>query len=126
MKEALKEITPRLLSEREAGWIRDILRVNNEWQDADISHTQVIAEGTLDEGVAYKLHAPQPENARKPPRESVGNLWIETENDGTVNIQLSQHEGRLKELYVLFIDSSDRKRDLPETWFEKSRRAVDI
>ncbi len=121
-----REIEPRPLSEREAGWIRDILRVNNEWRDADISRTQVVAEGPCDEGISIRVQAPEPENPKAKPVESVGELWIQTDDGSSINIQLSQFEGRLRELYVLFFDPKLRNRKLPETWTEVSREATNV
>ncbi|RZU28980.1 hypothetical protein BDD14_6566 [Edaphobacter modestus] len=122
-----KEIEPRPLSEREAGWISDILQVNDEWRNADISRTQVVAEGPCDEGVCIRLQAPESENPKaKSRRESVGELWIQTDDGCSINVQLSQFEGRLQELYLLFVDPKLRTRKLPETWNEVSREATDI
>ena len=121
MKTETRPLTPR-----EATWIRDILRVNEGWREADISQTQVVAEGPTDEGVSIRLEAPEPENPKASRRESVGELWIQTDEGCTVNVQLSQFEGRLKELYLLFIDPKHPKRKLPETWTEVSREATDI
>ena len=118
---------PRALTERERGWISDILRANDEWRDADISRTQVIAEEPGEEGVSIRLQAAEPENPKaKSRRESVGELWIQTEDGCSINIQLSQFEGRLRELYVLFVDPKLRTRKLPETWTEVSREATNI
>lgn len=123
----VQEIEPRSLSEREAGWVRDILRVNDESREADISRTQVVAEGPCDEGVSIRLQAPEPENPKaKSRRESVGELWIQTEDGCSINVQLSQFEGRLRELYLLFVDPKQRRRKLPESWVEVSREATDI
>jgi hypothetical protein len=69
-----KKIEPRPLTQREAPWIRDIVRVNDEWRDADISETQVVAEGPCNEGVSIRLQAPEPEVPRAKPVESVGQL----------------------------------------------------
>lgn len=124
--EDVKYIEPRPLSEREAGWIRDILRVNPEWRDADISRTQVVAEEPTDEGVSFVLRAPEAERPKAKPVESVGELWIQTDDGSSVNVQLSQFEGQLRELYVLFVDPKHPKRKLPETWTEISREAVNV
>src|ERR1700677_2340622 len=64
-------ITPRPLTERETGWIRDILQANDEWRGADISRTQVVAEGPCDEGSSIRLQSPEPENPIAKPIESV-------------------------------------------------------
>lgn len=122
----VREIEPRSLSEREAGWLHDILRVNEAWREADISRTQVVAEGPCDEGVSIRLEAPEPENPKSSRRESVGELWITTADGCSINVQLSQFEGRLRELYVLFIDPKRRTRKLPESWVEVSREAADV
>lgn len=123
-------VEPRPLNEREAGWIRDILQVNDEWRDADISRTQVVAEGWCGEnGVSWSsiLQAPEPENPNpKSERESVGNLWINNDDGSVINVQLSQFKGRLQEIYVLFVDTKHPKRKLPETWTEVSREAANL
>jgi hypothetical protein len=122
----VKEIEPRSLTERETGWIRDILQANDEWRDADITQTQVVAEGPCDEGISIRLQAPEPENPKAKPVESVGQLWIQTDDGCTINVQLSQYEGNLRELYVLYFDPKHRNRRLPESWIEVSREAANI
>lgn len=118
---------PRALTEREVGWIRDILSANDEWQDADISRTQVIAEGPCDEGISFRLQAPEPENLKAKSRtESVGELWINTADKCTINVQLSHFQGQLREMYVLFVDPKNPKRHLPESWTEVSREAANV
>jgi len=91
MTTEVREIEPRPLTDREAGWICEILRVNDEWREADISKTRVVAEGPGAEGIRIVLRAPEPENPRaKSRRESVGELWINTDDNCTINVQLSQ------------------------------------
>ena len=121
-------IEPRPLSERETGWICDILQANNEWKNADISRTQVVAEGPCDEGICIVLQAPGPENPNiiKMIGESVGSLWIQVNDGSIIDIQLSQFEGHLLEIYVLFVDPKHPKRRLPENWTEVSRIAVNL
>jgi hypothetical protein len=125
-REEPKKIEPRPLTQREAGWVRDILRANDEWRDADIGETQVVAEGSCDEGVSIRLQAPEPENTNAKPVESVGELWIQTDDGSSINVQLSQFEGRLRELYIIFFDPKRRNRKLPETWTEVSREAANV
>lgn len=118
---------PRPLTERESGWVSDILKANDEWRGADISRTLVISEEQGEEGVSFALQAPEPENPEaKSRRASVGELWIQTEDGCSINVQLSQFEGRLTEIYVLFVDTKHPKRKLPETWIEVSREATSI
>ncbi|GEM_PF-3319494 len=125
--EKLLSSKSRPLSEREASWIRDILQVNDAWRETDISRTEVVAEESGEEGVSFVLQAPQPENPElKSQAESVGSLWINTDDGGTINVQLSQFEGRLKEMYVLFVDAKHPNRRLPEAWTEVSREAVNF
>lgn len=116
----------RPLSEREVSWVSDILQANDEWRTADVSKTQVVAEEPGDEGVSIRLQAPEPENPKARPVESVGQLWIQTDDGSTINVQLSQFEGRLLELYVLFIDTKHPNRKLPDSWTEVSREAVNM
>lgn len=120
-------IEPRPLNDREAKWIKQILQVNPEWKDADISRTQVVAEGPCDEGISIRLQATEPENPKaNSRRESVGELWINTTDKCTINVQFSQFQGQLREMYVLFIYPKHPKRTLPETWTEVSHEATDI
>jgi hypothetical protein len=122
-----RTMEPRPLTEREKDWIGDILKANDEWRDADISRTQVVAEEPGEEGVSFVLQAPEPENPEaKSRRASVGELWIQTEDGSSINVQLSQFEGRLTEIYVLFVDTKNPKRKLPETWTEVSREAANL
>lgn len=127
LRDEVKEIDPRPLSERELGWIREILACNSDWRSADCSETRVVAEGANCGGYSVYLKAPNPEN---PPSEStsemVGQLWIETTDRLTINIQLSQWQGRLREIYYFAIDRKGRNCDLPDTWEEVSRQAVDF
>ena len=126
----VKEIEPRPLNERELDLIHDILCVNEEWKNADLTKTNVVAEGTCGRnGVSfcYILRAPEPENPRATSeRESVGQLWINTDDGAVINVQLSQAGGRLEELYLLFVDSKNPKRKLPRDWVETSREAVNL
>ncbi len=123
----VQSIEPRPLSEREASWVRDILQANDEWRDADVSRTQVVAEGPSAEGYSLFLEALAPENpGAKSNRESVGNLWIQVDDGSTINIQLAQFEGQLRELYVLFVDPKHPRRMLPESWTEVSREAANV
>jgi hypothetical protein len=126
MTDEVKDIEPRPLTEREASWVHDILQVNDEWRNADIGKTQVGAEGPCDEGISIRLQAPEPENPNAKPVESVGELWIQTDDGSTINVQLFQADGRLRELYVLFVDPKHKKRKLPETWTEVSREAANV
>jgi len=126
MRDSVKSIEPRPLTQREVGWVHDILQINPEWRDANISRTQVVSEEPDDEGISIRLQAPDPENPKAKPVESVGQLWIQTDDGNTINVQLSQFEGRLRELYVLFIDRKHPNRKLPESWTEVSREAANM
>ena len=70
--------------------------------------------GTYGASRCLSLEAPEPENPKAQSKgETVGNLWINTDDGSTINVQLSQFEGRLQELYVLFVDAKHPKRKLP-------------
>jgi hypothetical protein len=72
------------------------------------------------------LRADQPENSNAAlSKESVGNLWIHTDDGSTINVQLSQVAGRLSELYVLFIDAKNSNRK-PDDWVDVYREATDV
>jgi hypothetical protein len=120
----VRSIEPRPLTERETSWIRDIFKANSDWHDADISQTHVFAEGLRSEGISINLQAPKPENPKSASmRGLVGHLWISLDDGAVINVQLDQFEGRLREIYVLFVDAKHPKRRLPETWIEVSRKA---
>ncbi|MDR3793187.1 MAG: hypothetical protein P4L03_07395 [Terracidiphilus sp.] len=126
-RDEVKEIEPRPLSEREFGWVREILACNSDWRSADCSETRVVAEGPNCGGYSIYLKAPNPESSTsESTSEMVGQLWIETKNRLTINIQLSQWQGRLREIYYFAIDRKGRNRDLPDTWEELSRQAVNF
>jgi len=121
----VNEVAPRPLSEREAGWVHDILQVVPGWHDADFSETRVVAEGMNTEGYSMVLRSPMPGSPRwKSSRDILGQLWIQTEDRLTINVQLFQWNGRLRELYVLVLDSKARNLRLPKAWTEVSREAV--
>lgn len=127
MKDDVKDIEPRPLTEREAGWIREILQTSEDWKDADISKTQVVAEGPCDQGLSFILRASEPENSKPGPTMGyIGRIWI-TNNDGSViEIRLTQSERRLRELFVLFVDTKHPRRTLPENWTEVSHQAFPL
>ena len=98
LTDEVQEIEPRPLSEVEGGWISSMLDVSAGWETADISKTQVIAEGPRTEGISFTLQTPSPENPKaKAVRNSFGNLWIETSNQLVINAQLSELEGSLQQ-----------------------------
>ena len=74
------EVAPRPLSEREAGWVHDILQAVPGWQDADFSETLAVAEGMNTEGYSIVLRSPKPKNPRwESSQDILGQLWIQTE-----------------------------------------------
>src|ERR1017187_5289157 len=110
----VNEVAPRPLSERETGWVHDILQAVPDWRDADFSETRVVAEGMNTEGYSFVLNSANPENPRWKSRHDIlGQLWIRTEDRLTINIQLFQWNGQLQELYVLVIDRKARSMRLP-------------
>jgi hypothetical protein len=121
----VNEVAPRPLSERETGWVHDILQAVPDWRDADFSDTRVVAEGMNIEGYSIVLRSATHENPKwKSSHDILGQLWIETEDRLTINIQLFQWKGHLQELYVLVLDSKSRNLRLPPAWIEVSREAV--
>lgn len=123
-----KDIEPRPLSKLEVEWVQSILSASVGWEDADISKTMVIAEGPYTDGVSFKLYSPVPQNPHaKAVLNSFGELWIQTSNKMVMNVQLSEWEGVLQELYIVVIDMKHPRRSiraLPESWTEVSREAV--
>jgi len=127
MKDDVKEIEPRSLTNREEGWIREILQTNEEWREADISKTHVVAEGPCDEGLSILLRAPEPENSKLGPMAGyIGRLWIQNDDDSVIEVRLTQSNRRLHELFVLFVDPKHPGRQLPESWTEVSHQALSM
>lgn len=126
MKNDVREVKPRPLTEREAGWIREILQTRGEWKDADISKTEVIAEGPCDEGLSIVLRDPEQNLKAASVSGYIGRIWI-TNNDGSIiEVRLTFSDRRLNELFVLFVDPKHPKRTLPESWTELSHQASSL
>jgi hypothetical protein len=105
------EIEPRSLSEIESSWVQSMLNASVGWENADISQTKVVAEGSNSEGVLFVLQSPSPESpGAKSIHNSVAHLWIQTADLLTVNVQLAEWEGRLQEFYLLLIDQKNPRR----------------
>lgn len=82
-----------------------MLSASDGWKTADLSQTRVVAEGPNSEGVLLVLQAPAPENpGAKTAQNSLAQLWIHTDKQITMNVQLAQYEGKLQELYILIVD----------------------
>lgn len=125
MNNDVREIPARPLTKQEYGWLREILETSEEWRDADISQTHVIAQGPCDEGTSFLLQASDPENPRHPGGAGyIGRLVICTADDAMIEVRLSQSDGRLRELFVLFVDPKHPDRSLPATWTEVSHEAI--
>jgi hypothetical protein len=127
VKNDVKDIAARPLTKQESGWVREILETSEEWRDADIGNTRVIAEGPCDQGISLLLQAPAPEKPGQP-REAgyIGRLVICTADDSMIEVRLNQSDGRLRELFVLFVDPKHPNRALPATWVEVSHEAIAI
>jgi hypothetical protein len=123
-----RDIEPRPLTARESTWIREILQSSQGWENADISRTKVVAEGPCDEGVSILLRAPEPENPdeRGPIAGYVGRIVICTSDGGLIEVRLTQSEGRLQELFVLFVDPQHPRRKMPDSWTESSHEVVGV
>ena len=90
-------------------------RPSEEWRDADTSRTQVIAQGPCDEGLSFVLRATDPENPRSERGAGyIGRLVICTADDSMIEVRLTQADGRLSELFVLFVDPKHPSRRLPK------------
>lgn len=125
MKNEVKDIAARPLTKQESEWVREILATSEEWRDADIGNTQVIAEGECDQGISFLLQAPEPEHPRHPHEASyIGRLVICTTDNSVIEVRLSQSDGRLRELFVLFVDPKHPHRGLPASWTEVSHDAI--
>ncbi len=128
LTDEVSAISPRPLSDRELSWIQSMLDASVGWGMADLSRTNVVAEGPNSEGIIYVLQAPEPENpGTKSARSSIANLWIQTVDELTINVQLAERQGRLQELYVLLIDGKHPQRlirAMPLELVETSREVI--
>jgi hypothetical protein len=126
--EDINEIEPRALNARELDLISSILHTNEDWKDVDLSRTTVVAEGHCGRNgtnFCTILKSPEPESlGAKSDRDGVGQLWINLDDGSVINAQLTQSEGRLQELYLIYVDPKDSHRKLPAEWHEVSREAV--
>lgn len=126
--EDVNEIEPRALNARELDLISSILRTNEEWKDADLSRTLVVAEGYCGRNgtnFCTLLKSPEPESpGLKSDRDGVGQLWMHLEDGSVINAQLTQSQGHLQELYLIYVDPNDSHRKLPSEWHETYREAV--
>jgi hypothetical protein len=119
------EASTRPLTEQESSWIREILQTRDEWKNADISRTRVISRKPCDEGLSVLLEAPEPENSSPTGLESdyIGRIWICTDDGSVIEVRLDHQGGRLRELFILFVDPRHPQRTLPERWAEVSHEA---
>jgi len=128
LSDKVRSIEPRPLSKVELGWVQTMLGVSKGWETADVSQTMVIAEGPNTEGFLLVLQAPAPENpSAKAVRNSIAQLWIQTDEQFTMNVQLAASKGSLQELYVLIVDGNHPQRiirTLPAPGLEVSRDLV--
>lgn len=127
MEANIKEIHPRPLTKREERWIREILQTSDEWKGADISKTQVVAEGPCDEGLSFLLHAPQPQHPNPGSAAGyIGRIVIWNNDNTFIEVRLDQVDGKLRELFVLFVDPKHPQRGLPDSWVEVSHEATSM
>ena len=117
-------IFPRPLTEQESAWIHEILQTRDEWRDADIGQTEVISRMPCDEGISVLLRAPAPENTKAGLDSGyIGRIVICTDDSSLIEARLDHLNGRLHELFVLFVDPKHPRRSLPERWTEASHEA---
>jgi hypothetical protein len=128
LSDEVKMIEPRQLADVELGWVQAMLSASDGWETADLSLTRVVAEGPNSEGLLLVLQAPAPENpGAMVARNSIAQLWINTDEQITMIVQLAEYEGKLQELYVLIVDSKHPRRiirTLPVGGVEVSRDVV--
>jgi hypothetical protein len=128
LSDDVEMVEPRPLSGVELGWVQAMLGASDGWETADISQTRVVAEGPNSEGFLLVLQAPTPENpGAKATGYSLAQLWIHTDEQVTINVQLAQYEGKLQELYVLTVAWKHPRRiirTLPASGLEVSRDVI--
>jgi len=121
-----KPIPERELTAQERAWITDILQANTSWADVDPSGTRVWAE--CDCGLCRSIYLRS--DVRQNPsllgtRGYIGRIEIRTADDFGITVTLDHLDGALDELYVNYVDLSERgDRTLPEHWREVARTAV--
>jgi hypothetical protein len=126
--DSVQDIEPRALNARELDLISSILHLHEEWKNLDLSTTRVVAEGYYGRnGTDFRtlLQSPALEiPVTKPDRDGVGQLWINLDDGSVINAQLTQSEGHLDELYLIYVNTRHPKRRLPDAWNETSREVA--
>jgi hypothetical protein len=119
-----KPITPRVLSQQERSWIREIIEHNPRWADvdADLEGIRAVAECDCGTCNSVYLESVSPQNPSLAGTKGyVGRIEIITFDDFMITITLDQIEGKLYELYVNSLDLREPGDRRPsELWQEKA------
>jgi hypothetical protein len=115
-----RPVHPRLLTKQEREWINAILQTNREWADVDLGEIFVDAECSCGCHTVHLQRPEHPQNGKTAhvPHETVGMMWIFTEQGKTIGITLHAKYGSLGELEVVYQEGTE---PWPPTWREVSR-----
>jgi hypothetical protein len=115
-----KPIIPRPLNAFELPWVQEILEGHPDWANADLGNTRVVAECDCGNCSAVYLEAEFPQIPHlHGTRGYIGRIEVRTNNDFGITVTLDQRDGRLDQLYVDFLDISEKgDRPRPLKWQE--------
>lgn len=113
----------RDLTELEIGWINAILEKHPVWSDVSISNVRVDGECTCGCRTVHFTRPDRPQNPRTAHlfHETIGFMWISTEEGGLIGITLHAKLGSIGELEVVYNENAD---PWPAAWREVSRKLI--
>ncbi len=113
------ESTPRPLTKQEHSWVREILDGNPKWNGVSAALVTVLAEVVEGSSIEVKLSSGTEVKGLAGTKGYIGRLDIRTSDNFGITVTLDQHDGRLNELYVDFLDLEDGgDRPPPLKWKE--------
>ena len=118
-------IARRPLTERERGWVTEILNVNKLWADVTVGDLFAVGKCGCGCGTVVLERPPEPQNPRMAGKWGpVGFIYIFTRNRGLVTVMLYHDKGYLSILEAVYDDYEKDFQPLPETW-EEAQRTVE-
>ncbi|MGH7866530.1 MAG: hypothetical protein ACREP9_02600, partial [Candidatus Dormibacteraceae bacterium] len=119
-------ITERDLTPQERAWIAEIPQANASWADVDVSGTRVWGKCDCGQCRSIYLHSEAPPNpSLLDARGYIGRIEIRTADDFGITITLGHSNGALDELYVNYVDLSEKgDRALQDHWQEVAHTTV--
>lgn len=115
-------IPRRPLTDRERGWIAEILASNQLWADVTIGELFATAKCRCGCGSVIIERPATPQNPRLAGKHGdVGTMYIRTADRGLITVMLYQDDGYLTVLSVVYDDYEKGFQPLPESWNETQR-----